>query len=211
MRAESQKELELQEKYSSLGYSVLLNPSREELPFDLGNYRPDLICTKENEILIIEIKSGHWRHDLDKYKEIAKKVSKYKNAKFLLIQSETNDIKQVNIPETDSDTNAAIKKIEMLIKLEINDAALMFAWNLTVANLRRLLKSEFKIDTNINDKVLINQLYSDGIISMSLYDKLIEFMKLRNEVAHSINLQISKDMPQKLLNLAQVIGEMTKT
>ncbi|MCF7716855.1 hypothetical protein H9X98_03885 [Aeromonas jandaei] len=207
MRIDSKKELELQDKYKGLGYSVMLNPSREKLPFDLGDYIPDLVCIKGDETLIIEIKSGHWRHDLEKYKEIARRVSEHKYAKFLIIQSES-DAKQLNASEVNFDTSNAIEKIKKLINLGINDAALFFAWNLVVNNLRKLLINEFNIDAKINDKVLINQLYSDGVISMDLYDKLIYFMRMRNEVAHSINLEISKEIPQELLEIAMAIGDM---
>ncbi len=44
-------------KLSNEGYDVIIPNSPSDLPFDLEGYCPDLIATKNNQGLIIEIKN----------------------------------------------------------------------------------------------------------------------------------------------------------
>jgi hypothetical protein len=47
------------EKYKLQGFEVVIEPSKSLIPFDLGNYCPDLIASKGlDEGYIIEIKNS---------------------------------------------------------------------------------------------------------------------------------------------------------
>jgi hypothetical protein len=41
----------LADKYVSEGFQVLIEPTMDQLPFDLGNYQPDIIATKDNRLV----------------------------------------------------------------------------------------------------------------------------------------------------------------
>ena len=59
------------------------------LPFDLGNYCPDLIARKRSdEGYIIELKNSIAKISVDRYREIAEIVAQHHGWRFLLITGE---------------------------------------------------------------------------------------------------------------------------
>jgi hypothetical protein len=57
--AEKYRLQEIAEKYRLQGFKVLIEPSKPLLPFDLGNYLPDLIARKSlDRGYIIELKNS---------------------------------------------------------------------------------------------------------------------------------------------------------
>jgi len=76
-------------KYRSQGFDVVIEPQKNELPFDLNSYHPDLIARKSpNEGYIIEIKPSASRLSVDRYREIAELVSEHDGWRFLLVTGE---------------------------------------------------------------------------------------------------------------------------
>ncbi|MEG4962714.1 MULTISPECIES: hypothetical protein [unclassified Microcoleus] len=74
------------EKYRQAGYTVLVDPEPEDIPFDLGTYRPNLIAKRnEAEGYIIEFKGSGRQISIDRLKEIAEIVSEHTGWRFLLI------------------------------------------------------------------------------------------------------------------------------
>jgi len=74
------------EKYKSQGFEVVIEPSKFLLPFDLGNYCPDLMARKgSDEGYIIEIKNSIAKISVDRYREIAEIVAQHHGWRFLLI------------------------------------------------------------------------------------------------------------------------------
>ncbi|MEG4857449.1 hypothetical protein QUB75_06700 [Microcoleus sp. K1-B6] len=77
------------EKYRQAGYTVLVDPEPEDIPFDLGTYRPNLIVKKnEAEGYIIELNGSGRQISIDRLKEIAEIVSENTGWRFLLITEE---------------------------------------------------------------------------------------------------------------------------
>jgi len=77
------------EKYRLQGFEVVSEPSKSLLPFDLGNYCPDLIATKGSDVgYIIELKNSIAKISVDRYREIAEIVAQHHGWRFLLITGE---------------------------------------------------------------------------------------------------------------------------
>ncbi len=89
------------EKYRAQGFEVITEPSNSLIPFDLGNYHPDLIARKSSdEGYIIELKNSISRISVDRYRVIAEIVAQQHGWRFLLITGE--DIFSAD-PQDDSD------------------------------------------------------------------------------------------------------------
>ena len=83
------------------GFEVVIEPSKSLIPFDLGNYYPDLIARKgSNEGYIIELKNSIAKISVDRYREIAEIVAQHHGWRFLLITGE--DISSDN-PQNDNE------------------------------------------------------------------------------------------------------------
>ncbi len=54
---ERERLIKLAEEYRDKGYEILIHPNLEDLPDFLRNYRPDMIARREDEAVVIEVKS----------------------------------------------------------------------------------------------------------------------------------------------------------
>ena len=77
------------EKYKLRGFEVVIEPSKSLIPFDLGNYCPDLMARKgSDEGYIIELKNSIAKISVDRYREIGEIVAQHHGWRFLLITGE---------------------------------------------------------------------------------------------------------------------------
>jgi Holliday junction resolvase len=64
-------------RYEERGYTVSVGPSVAEIPFSLGNFRPDILASRGDEHLIIEVKSSAERVDPAVYFEVDELVQQH--------------------------------------------------------------------------------------------------------------------------------------
>lgn len=194
-------EQKVKERYEKLGYTVVSEPSKSMLPFDLGNYTPDLLCTRGEEKLLIEVKGAVWRDSLERYRDIAETVASTAGWRFLIIQLKEldNDIVSESISEVN--TQPILDKLKIARDAGLVDAALVYAWNILMILLRRKAEKENSVKIETIDRNIINALYSSGAISISDYDRINEFMRLRNQAVHGIQSEIEKTRIDELLAL----------
>ena len=76
------------------GYRVFTEPSKSDLPFDLGNYVPDLVATKDEQGIIFEVKTSFKRLSVDRLQNLAAQIASHKGWRFVLItlDDETEDV-----------------------------------------------------------------------------------------------------------------------
>jgi len=193
---------ELAKKYEDQGYTVTIEPGTAKIPFNLENYHPDLLCIKDGEHLLIEVKTNIWKDSVDKYKKIANIVSKHKGWKFLLIQYK--DIENYTSIEGISNKpyDDAIDKVQKLLDLGIYDTTLVYLWSMLMSIYRQYYKDTEKIDWETSDKNIINDLYTKGLISIKEYDAVMNAMNLRNRAVHDIDSKIDQ---QDVLSLIEII------
>ncbi|MBF0564181.1 MAG: hypothetical protein HQK89_02950 [Nitrospirae bacterium] len=110
---------ELAGKYERQGYEVFLEPGKDTVPFELGNYRPDLVAKRGAENLMIEIKARHARFSIEYFRDIVETVSKRQGWKFLLV---TLDDESIDI---DSDVANKFVSIDGVLKRLVEVEALI--------------------------------------------------------------------------------------
>jgi REase_AHJR-like len=180
------------------GYKVSIEPSSSDLPFDLGSYRPNLIATKDNEGLILEIKTTSSRLSIDRLKSIAEQISTHNGWRFLLIT--LDDTSESILPSSGQDLpsweelKTRLSSLETLIQNSFFEPSLLFLSSILEATLRKRA-----IDRNIPiwrlpEKNLLNHLFSSGEISMSDFDIFKKCLELRNKVAHGLATSIDPNL-----------------
>jgi len=99
-------------KYRDEGFTVTKEPQPNEIPFDLDNYQPDILATKnENETgligLIIEVKTNIRPVSVERLQSVAEEVSRHPGWRFLLVTLE--DIDEYYDTSTESKNQQANK------------------------------------------------------------------------------------------------------
>ena len=209
------RELELQKiqaaakDYREQGYEVIVHPMQEQLPEFLLGFHPDLLVKKEEEKIIIEVKSRQSLLHNPQIREMARVLQSAPGWKFELmivgIEDDMQPTKDTR-PFTESDILYGIEQSRNLLNAHLPEPALLYAWSSAEAALRIIAEKEgiaVKPPTPLN---LIKTLTTEGILSKEVYDTLIEIMKIRNAVAHGSKIiQESANILGKLFNAIDTI------
>ncbi|MEH2209282.1 hypothetical protein [Nostoc sp.] len=197
----------LAEKYETQGFRVLLEPKTDELPFDLGNYQPDIIAIKDGSSLVIEVKNSLNRLSVDRLKAIAEEVSTHPGWHFLLVTLE--DIEAKSLPGTSEQfpswqelTNRFMQAHKLIENDEIEPAFLLM-WSIFEGALRKRA-----VDVSIPIERfpvigLLRHLYSLGELSISQFDLAQACFEVWNRLAHGYIENLNLPVVHNLDNLVR--------
>ncbi len=187
--------------YTQQGFTVVKEPSACDLPFDLGNYTPDLVATRGETGLIIEVKTNASRISIDRFQVLAQEISKHSGWRFLLVtlddDSSTALITSGELPSW-TQISEKIKQAQTLIKEGALEPALLYLWSIFETALRkRAIAQNIPIE-RLPASRLLNYMYSQGEISVNDIDIFIEFMERRNRIAHGVTESIDSAIVTKI-------------
>lgn len=193
------------EKYRQAGYTVLVDPEPEDIPFDLGTYRPNLIVKKnEAEGYIIEFNGSGRQTSIDRLKEIAEIVSENTGWRFLLITEEDALLKdnsnEVNLLSWQQIFTRKSQS-ERLISLGENEGAFLSLWGIIEALLRRRAEEVSIPIEKFPTLSLIKHMYSQGELSIQEYDRAMLLKSLRNRFIHGFQTPEINESVSELLAL----------
>ncbi len=197
------------------GYTVIIEPSSKQVPIDLGSYLPDLIATKNDGGLVVEIKTSLKRLPTRRFTQIAQQVATNKGWKFALVtlDDDVNNIISVtnsSLPEQE-ELKSKINDINTLITMGMLPIALISLWVQLESWLRIKYDSSTENLNLLQTKRLINHLYSDGELSMAQVDLLNDLMQKRNEVVHGFKAEITEhEVYQGIQLLNEIIESVEK-
>jgi hypothetical protein len=191
----------------SSGYKVTVEPSSADMPFDLGNYKPDIIATKNGEGIVLEVKAVHARLSVDRFQEIAEQVAKHSGWKFILVTLDDVDERIVpsakgELPAWD-ELNYNLGKIDDFFRDSLLEPGLLYLWSTIEAMLRKRSFSEQIPIHRFPPAKLLNHMYSSGEISIAEYDLLKALFEKRNKAAHGLVVALEKDELEKAAKIAR--------
>jgi hypothetical protein len=204
----SDLEAKVAEKYKKQGFSVVVNPGSDLLPFDLGGYRPDLIAQKEpDQNYIIEIKGSSRQISVDRFRSIAEIVQAHPGWRFLLVTGDDDlpigsDLDLLQYDEALRRANQA----EALIAGGAAEASFLFLWSTLEGMMRRRsLQSAIPIE-RMTPLAMINHFYSQGELSREQFHAIKELVSIRNRAVHGYRDPQLKEGAGKLLRLVRELG-----
>lgn len=202
------------EKYRQEGYTVLVDPEPEDIPFNLGTYRPNLIAKKnEAEGYIIEFNAAGRQPSIDRLKEIAEIVSKNTGWRFLLINEEDallkDNGKELNLLSWEQIFSIKIQS-ERLMSSGENEAAFLLLWGIFEAILRRRAEEVTIPIERFPTVSLIKHMYSQGELSIEEYDRAMLLLSVRNRFIHGFEApQINESVSELLALVNELINLST--
>jgi REase_AHJR-like len=200
------------QKYQQDGYAVVFAPKPNELPFDLGLYKPDLLVKKsDKEGYIVEVKNSVNRIPVDRYREIAETVSQHHGWRFLLITDE--DTVQAN--QNKKDDLLSWEQIvhrkeqgERLLTLGEVEGAFSSLWGALEALLRNQAEKLSIPIERFPTLSLIKHLYSQGELSIEQYDTTMALFSVRNQFVHGYQTPGLADATRQLADLVHELLDL---
>ena len=180
-------------EYSKLGYEVFANYKGYQRPEAIGNFVPDFVAKKGNQIIIVEIAT---KRDLlsqsKKIEHLSKYADKKENVRFDLIL--TNPKPRLSRREKEISNEILLKEIqkhllegskELYKKGHYESSYLMLS--ILLENVLRKFAIKNKV-VDIHRKISIMQLISllleNGKISKNNFASIIKFLKYRDKIIH---------------------------
>ena len=205
---ERERLLKLAEEYRQKGYEVFFHPNLEDLPDFLKTYRPDMIVRRGEENVVIEVKSrSSLNSSSNQYLgNLAQAVERHPGWRFELVMTNPEDTTyspkaegSLQEHEIESHLQEARQLITRHPKL-----ALLSSWSLVEATLRLLAQKEELSLERFDPRYLINQLATEGVISKSEYQLLMNLLPLRNSIAHGFKTtELTQNSVYELIELTE--------
>lgn len=178
-------------RYEDRGYIVTLGPPRSAIPFGLGNYLPDILATKGDENILIEVKTVGARTDSEAYFRLDQEVQQHPGWRFLLVTVSDAELQEnaSNVAgNVDVETiRDSLRNMDQLLDdPKMSGLVMPSLWMAYVSALRLLGVGEESGIDGFSDYSLINKAYSDGVISFDEYEDARRLMTLRNRALHSL-------------------------
>ena len=205
---ERERLLKLAEEYRNRGYEISIHPNPEELPDFLRNYRPDMIARREDDAVVIEVKS---RFSLNSsstqyLQNLAQVIEQHAGWRFELVMTNPEDVTYSVKAEGSLQVNEIKSRLKVASQLleQHPESAILYSWSLVEATLRLVAEEEGLILRRFDPLYLLKQLAIEGVISQSEYQLLMDSLSLRNAVAHGFKTtQITQDSVDKLIKISE--------
>ncbi|MEL6355085.1 MAG: hypothetical protein AAFR58_25580 [Cyanobacteria bacterium J06627_28] len=185
------------------GYSVVVEPDPSKFPFDLRQYRPDILATRGNENLIIEIKTKGFHRSVERYQEIAEIVSQHKNWRFMLSTIDEGPLSDMAAHQSSGTPDALVtmlEKLKHLLASENYDLAVPYLWSVYILAMRLAgERADIPIDLT-SDQSVLNYMYSLGEISSDEYEWAKNLLEIRNRSVHTVQIDLSKSEVVEIYN-----------
>ena len=182
-----QRVQELAQEYRSKGYEVITEPSPEQLPDFLCQYRPDLLVRKGSESIVVEVKTRSSLAGNPQIRDLARVLDAKPGWKFELVT--VREKEKLNAPEdarpfAREDVYSRLETVEELLETGSPEAAFLLGWGALEATVRLLVEKEQLTLERISPSYLLHQAVTNGVISREDYALLLGAMKYRNALAH---------------------------
>ena len=190
---ERERLLKLAEEYRDQGYEISIHPHPEDLPEFLRNYRPDMIARREDEAVVIEVKS---RSSLNSSStqylpNLAQAIEQHSGWRFELVMTNPEDVTYSLKAESSLKEHEIKSRLKVASQLlaQHTESAILYSWSLVEATLRLVAEEEGLSLRRFDSLYLVKQLAIEGIIAQSEYQLLMDSLSLRNAVAHGFKMK----------------------
>ena len=177
-------------QYRDEGYDVVVAPQGAAVPSFAADFRPDLIATRANEGVIVEVKRN--RLDLSSDPDIPR-MAEVVNAQpgwrldvvVLEPVTEVQTAAQDAAEPSDEQLLQILKSADDMADKGETPYACVVAWAGIEAAMRRL-RDEAEFYGRSAPKDLMRTLYVNGVLSREQFDRLKESYKIRTQVVHGL-------------------------
>ncbi len=185
---EKQRAAAIAEEYRSKGYEVIEKPIVEQLPDFLSGFHPDLLVRKDDEAIVVEVRSRKALAQEPQIRDLARLLHARPkwNFELVLVGGEEEQIAASRDaqPLKKEDIQHGVETAEKLLESGFTDAALMQAWSISEAVVRLLTEAEGVSYERLAPVHILKEAVANGAISREDYNFLTSVKKHRNALAH---------------------------
>jgi hypothetical protein len=178
------------DRYRNLGFKVILHPTADDLPTFAKDFKVQILATKDDASVLAVAKGSPSELQADsevaRYTEVTQKQPGWRLDVFVLGPDTAAMPERREAQEpADDDIRRAISDAERMLKEGFASQAVIAAWAvLEAAMRRRLVAAGGKADYGTSPRTMLNELFSVGVFSNSVLRELEGLFQLRNIIVH---------------------------
>jgi len=208
---EQQRLDEVAHEYREQGYDVIIAPSQNQLPDFLALFRLDMVAQNDSETVIVEVRTQESLTKSPELDAIAQAIEGKAGWRFELVVTNPKDRKlklgsDASLLER-TDITYRLQEVRQLSEQEHGEAALLLAWTVVEALLRKLAQEENILLQQNSLMYVVKSLFSQGLLDKEQYQTLQEGMEARNTIVHGYKgTQSYATALDKLLHIADELN-----
>lgn len=205
----AEKVKEVYSRYREAGYEVIVDPLHAQIPFDLAGYQPDLVATKENQGIIVEVMLSSSRTWREKLQEAVEKVRKQDNWRFVLVTAD--DSLPDALPGIAPDflswqgVSQQLDRADRLQSLGETDAAYFTLWIAFEYMMRLRVQEILPLLDRLSPEILIRQLDDCGELSVEQYNLALACRETHHLVVHGFPVN---DLAARFDRLRELVQDL---
>ncbi len=172
------------ERYRAKGYKVAIEPAAKERPDFLSDFLPDLIATKGDEGVVVELKTPYPRDADARMSEIAGRVRQQPGWRFDLVIGGSAEAAKGDLPSARVLRSRLKEAAELLEARHVVAGALLLWATFEGAARRAAMEEGIEIDTSAAGRILLRELVAKGLLEDEDYETSGLALERRNGLAH---------------------------
>jgi hypothetical protein len=203
------------DRYRNLGFKVGLHPRADDLPPFAKDFIVQILATKDDAAILVVAKSTPSELQADsevaRYAEITDKQPGWRLDVFVL-GSDTPTVPEMRAVQepADDDIRRATLDAERMLNEGFANQAVIAAWAvLEAAMRRRLVAGGGKAAYGTSPRTMLNELFSTGVFSNSVFRDLEGLLQLRNIIVHGF--AVPRFAPSSVEFLLRTAGQLLES
>ena len=204
------------ERYRVQGYSVIQNPTPDDLPSFAKNFKVEILATRPDGNVLASAKATPAEFDNDKnlayYADIIAAQQGWRYDVFVLGSQSASPIPGDIADSSDDEIERTLASADHLLVAGFSPQALVVSWAALEAAMRQKLRSlGEKTEWGTSPRSLINELLSSGGVTRGEFQELEGFFRMRNAVAHGYSGQkVDPNSVRSLTSIARRLLDESK-
>jgi hypothetical protein len=187
-------------QYRSEGYAVITHPDKDHLPGFAVGFDVDLLATRGDERVLVQIKSDRAKLQEDpripRLAEIANKEPGWRYDVIVLNEGDPFQRLTRGAREpSNEEIEQSLRHVESLLQAGDARAALVFAWATLEAAMRHVASSAELSMPRTTPAELIRMLYGIGVLTRTEFELLRDSLRVRTEIVHGlVSSEVNPDL-----------------
>ena len=181
------------ERYKDQGYQVVVHPDRDSLPPFAKDFKVEILATREDGNVLASAKGSPSELEADpnvtKYVEIANHQPGWRFDVFVLGRdSQVNEEKRQMKEPPQEEILRSLDGVQQMLRAGFLEPSLVAAWAALEAAMRRRLRSGGEeAGWGTSPRTMLNELYSEGVLSTRVLRDLEGLFQLRSAIVHGFS------------------------
>jgi uncharacterized protein YutE (UPF0331/DUF86 family) len=175
-------------RYRNRGYKVIVDPHTEDLPPFLHGFKPDIVAQKDDDRVIIEVKTQPKLHGSNEIVSLAERVATEEAWRFeLVVTNPATSETSLAPPEIARLIAKLLSEAGVLFKTGLREAAIVYSFSTVEALVRDIARKHGTSGDEDSFSKLLRKLVYEGLIDYEFFHDLQKFEEERNRIVHQID------------------------